>query len=246
MCRATFLLLQILVLLIFGTPAAIAEIVFGANNDFQDGTVQGWQHGIPNSHAPRPAANSGPSGAGDHAMTFDSTGTGGIGGRFAAFNRDSTWTGNYLAAGVDEIHFDVSNVGNSDLYLRIGIIGGADGFVTNAIQVVRGSGWQSLTFSITPGDLTQIGGVNSATATLSAVTRLEVLSAQNLPTFGGNARGDVISAAAFFDNFMASSVSSVPEPSLASALLLAVSGLTLVRRSRVRSHEFHGVASPRG
>ncbi|MCA9139281.1 MAG: PEP-CTERM sorting domain-containing protein [Planctomycetales bacterium] len=231
MFRSLFALAVVLPTLSLLTDVVHAEIVSGATNDFQDASVQGWQHGFPNSHAPRIEVNAGPAGAGDHAMTFDSTGTFSLGSRFAAFNQSAVWTGDYIAAGVDTISFDVSNTGTTNLFLRIGVISGLDGYVTDSIQVAPGSGWQSLNFSVRPGDLTQINGANDASSALSSVTRLEVLSALNVPTFGGNARGDLIEAIALFDNFNASSVSAVPEPSFV-ALLLAGGFIASCNRRR--------------
>lgn len=225
---------SVLLLLVLSTTNASAAIVLGSADTFQDGSTEGWSHGKPSSFEPTNVANEGPWGGGDNALGFSSSGTFSIGSRFLAFNIGSDWTGDYIAAGVTAIRLDVRNTGATDLHLRLAFHSTGADFTTNAMTVGTGTGWQSLLYDIRASSLIGVGGSTDPSATLSAVTRIQVFSAVDIPTLGGGGlpKGDVIAASALFDNITATTVSAVPEPASAFFLLATLSSLTLVRKRR--------------
>lgn len=194
--------------------APVAAVTLGQLDDFQDGTTQGWGSGPPNPNPPVNAPDVGPEGPGDDSLMIRSTGGGGPGSRFVAFNK-AQWQGDYLAVGVSMIVLDVKNIGSTTLQMRVAVEGLGGRFVTTlAVPVSPGSDWQTIELSIEPGDLTPdpSGDVNT---TLASVFEFRILSAQS-PSF----TGDSIDALGLVDNVMA-----VPEPS---ALLLFVASLASV------------------
>ena len=223
-CIRQRLFLLLIASLVAAGPAA--AVTLGQIDDFQDGGTQGWGSGCCNPNPPLNVADMGPTGAGDHSLMITSTGLGQGGSRFAAFNRIQ-WTGDYLAAGVLMIVFDVNNISNIDsepLQIRVAFNGVGGRIVTaQAVPVSPGSGWQTIGFSIEPGDLVVARGGN-VSATLASVTELRIISAVN-PTF----TGDSILANGLVDN-----VTAVPEPSeifLLVTSLATVSLLVVAKRS---------------
>lgn len=198
-----------------GGAASIAQI-----DDFQDGTTQGWITGGPN---PNPPFNDdgGPLGAGDLFLRLSANGVGGAGSKLAVFN-GSQWTGDFLGAGISQIKADVNNFGPNDLELRLILEGAGGNFISaSGTPVTAGSGWQSVTFLLTPGELTGGADVN---ATLGGVTNLWIQ--HNLGTVSQPGTAPVIEAELGIDNILA-----VPEPGtlgLAALALLAL--LTATRR----------------
>jgi len=187
------LVLALAALFTVTTPPAGA-VTSNQLDDFQDGTSQGWGSGPTNPNPPVNISDVGPAGLGDHSLQITSTGIPFAGGRFVAFNT-TQWTGDFSAAGVERIVMDVNNIGSVTLNMRVALDGAGGRFVTTlSVPVLAGSGWQSLAFSIAPGDLTSAGGLGVG-ATLAAVTSLRVISAAS-PTF----QGDVITAQGLIDN----------------------------------------------
>ena len=121
-----------------------------------------WSNGgvgnaIPVTNIP----NGGPGGAGDSYIQVTSDGNG-SGGKLTAFNRDQ-WLGNYITAGVTGIEVDLMNQGSVDLSIRLAFKtgpgnNGANGYLTQAMLLPVGSGWQHFTISLAPSDLIPVGG----------------------------------------------------------------------------------------
>ncbi len=212
------------------TKCSDAQIEARQVDDFSIiGSAAGWVEGGNSPNAPIQNVGLGLDGLAGHLQN-ESDGSG-AGGRWHTWNDDARWSGDYLAAGVSSISFDFDNVsGNgTDAFIRIGLNSSDGGwFTSEAINVVDGSGWQSLNFDLS--SLTHVtGGTGLLSDTLDSVNRFQILSAVNTPTSatGGNfLPGDQIVA-----DFRVDNITAVPEPS---AFLLAVVGLSglVVRRRK--------------
>jgi hypothetical protein len=159
------------------TPAVNALVV-GQVDDFEDSTLQGWSGGAEYTNI----STGGPAGTGDNYLEISRT--------LSTFHlgalNTTTWTGNYLAAGIQAIEMDANSIsvdiGPTDLSLRIMIIGPGGNFsTTTPVTVTTGAGWQHISFGLTPSDLVHVTGsaaVNAPdgpgilTDTLANVTRL--------------------------------------------------------------------------
>jgi hypothetical protein len=156
----------LLVLALFSFVRPASAIVFGQTDTFQDpneGTMN-WVNGA--SMVER-IATGGPTGAGDAYLQVTSIGGGGPGSRLVAQNYSfppvvSQWTGDYLAAGVDRIEFDLNNQSQVTLSIRLAfktdVQNGSPGYLSLPVIVAPGSGWQHFSISLAQADLTPIGG----------------------------------------------------------------------------------------
>jgi hypothetical protein len=173
----SFLGLSLIGALSFASEANAIDLA--QSDDFQDGSTQGWGTGSANPNPPTWSPDGGPEGAGDGFLRVSGNGSGASGGNLIAFNT-AQWTGDYVAALVGELKADLSNLGGSDLAIRLLIEGPGGGFHSLAAAELRhGSGWQSFAFPLDEASLT--GGFDLA-ATLAAVTKLRILHA---PTSDG-------------------------------------------------------------
>ena len=213
-----------IILLLVAQPAS--AIVFGQLDAFQDGTTQGWETG---QFAP-PVTNiatGGPAGAGDRYIRLTADGAG-AGGRLVGFNY-TTWTGNYIAAGVTAISIDLLNLGAVTLSIRFAfqseIAQGGPGYLTQAMVLAPGSGWQRFTISIAPGSVTAVNGPTPYSTFFTNVAWTRIIHA----TGTSDLNGDFVTAQLGIDNIHA-----VPEPTttaLAGSGVLAVA-FALVRRKK--------------
>jgi hypothetical protein len=194
-------------------------ITVGQVDDFEDGTTQGWTRPDPPLGMVN-VATGGPAGAGDSYLQITE---GGGGGRLLS-NNVTQWTGDWLTAGVIEIVMDVNNLGTTDLSLRLGIDSGGFGdntgaFATNyVIPLAASSGWQTVSFSVTPTDWVGAGGGGATegtdiSATLSNVALFRIYSNPDLTDY----RGEKITGTLGVDN-----ITAVPLPA---AVWLFASGL---------------------
>lgn len=138
-------------------PAARA-IVVGQVDDFENGTLLGWANGVPGNLVN--VSSGGPAGLNDNYMRLISDGVG-QGGRLTAFNLQQ-WLGNYIAAGVTSIEIDLINQGSVNLSMRLAFksqnLANAPGYLSPAMILPVGSGWQHFSIALTPGNLISIGG----------------------------------------------------------------------------------------
>jgi hypothetical protein len=206
-------------------PIATPAITLGQVDTFQDGTTQSWVDALGGATSPVPptvVANAGPEGAGDFALLLRSTGSvAGAGGKLVVNNATPRWQGDYAYTGVDGLMLDVRNVGTTDLNLRVGVDGPAVGttggrWVSDAVFVPAASGWQTLTFSLLPGDL--LPGDFAATSAATTLRDVAVLRILHAPVAGWS--GNAVTAQLRVDN-----IEVLPEPG--AGLALAGGGLLL-------------------
>jgi hypothetical protein len=175
--------------------AAQGVIVFGQIDDFENGTVMSWTHGEIIAGNPANVPDGGPNGAGDNYLRNNSVSGGEEHSRQVLFNRNQ-WAGNYNAAGVTRITGFMNNLGSTPLFMRVALEGAGSQFSsTNAIPLPVASGWQPVTFDLTPSAMTRVSGSAALTDALNNVGTLRVLSAQ----FGPAWRGDQIISTLGFD-----------------------------------------------
>ncbi len=170
---------------------ALAEVTVGHVDDFQDATTQHWRIGQPNPF-PKNVADSGPLGMGDHAL-FTTNTQAGSRSLLVVLNEDNqqfpgpaNWEGDWTAAGVTQVSFDVRNpgttLGASNLTMRLGIAGpgGAgsfgDVYITAGQIVPPDNNWHSLTFDVLASDLIAVGSGTDIPAALIDVTQFRIFS----------------------------------------------------------------------
>jgi hypothetical protein len=202
-----------------------AQITFGKLEDFQNQSLDGWGQGPAPNVDPNPSflvSTGGPAGAGDAFLENPSSGSAGVGGRQVVLN-STNWIGNFTAAGVTRMDVRMANLGTTALSMRVGIEdqAGARYVSTNAISLAPDGQWHSLSFGLTPDDLSHDRGVDSAAQALATVSSFRFMSASNA-TF----QGDVMASTLGIDNIHA-----VPEPG-AVGFVAGVMGLALRRGRR--------------
>jgi hypothetical protein len=212
-------------------PARSAEAIsLGLFHDFQDGTTMGWQNGpfaIPVTNI----STGGPAGAGDRYIQLTADGSG-PGGRLVAFNF-TEWIGNYIAAGVNAISISLINQSAVDLNIRFAfqseIVQGGPGYLSQAMVLPVGSGWQSFTISIAPENMTAVNNPTDYNTFFSNVAWTRIINAAGT----SNLNGDFVTGQLGIDNILA-----VPEPTTTALLagaFLAL-GFRYVRGKRAASN----------
>ncbi len=201
----------------FGMAAGAASAIsLGQINDFEGGTTEGWSHGAPSPNPPVVVT--------EDSNTFlrvVSTGMGGPGSRMAMYNRTPGWLGDYLAAGVSQVQFDVRNSGDTALNVRIGLLNtfGQIGVTNGVIELEAGSGWVTATLDL--ANLTVIGAPDTESI-LENVFEMRFLSVET-PAY----EGDFIAGSMDLDNIRARAF-----PAPGGAALFGVAGLAGLRRRR--------------
>jgi hypothetical protein len=211
-------------LLLFSTPAGAVQ--FGQLNDFEDGTTMDWGN---NASTAENVATGGPAGVNDNFLQVTSTGGGGQGSRLTVFNylqqdgSPSLWRGDYIGQGITAIEVDLRNQGTTNLSIRLAfkLFGnGQPGYLSQAISLAPGSGWQHFSISITASDLIAIDGPPSYAQFFSGGPQgFEEIRFIN-EVGQSNLNGDPIVGQIGIDNIHA-----VPEPSVSA---LAATGLFVV------------------
>lgn len=205
------------------TTGTHAAVMLGSGDSFTSG-VDGWGQGGTVANVPTWTGDSSWDGSPGHLInTSDGSGAGG---KFLMFNSSSSWTGDYLAAGVTAIEMQVDNRTGilNTVPLRVAFNGAGGWFMSDAILIedsTAGADWQKISFSITSSNLSWVtGGSNDYNATFSGVTNFEILINESGSTSEGSGflRGDEIVADLRFDDIRA-----VPEPS--STLLIGLGAL---------------------
>ncbi len=215
-------LLTLAAALSFALSSARA-ITLGQVDTFQDGTRMNWLNG---ASAVELINTGGPAGAGDAYIQVTADG-GGSGGRLVAQNYtfppsfNSQWTGNYLAAGVNAISFDLLNQSSVTLSIRIAfkteVTQSSPGYLSSRVILAPGTGWQRFTISIAPGALTAIGGpAPYNTFFQNGFAEIRIIHEVG----SSNLNGDPVNARLGIDNIRA-----VPEPTVTGLALLGLGGL---------------------
>ena len=152
----------------------------------------------------------------------------GAGGRLVGFNF-TTWTGNYIAAGVNAISVDLRNFSNTDLSIRFAfqseIAQGGPGYLSGAMLLPANSGWQSFTISIAPGSLTAVNGPTAYNTFFTNVAWTRIIHSVGT----SNLNGDFVTGQLGIDNIHA-----VPEPTTTALAAAGLLGLAagVIRRKR--------------
>jgi hypothetical protein len=206
------------------TGIVTAGITLGHVDTFQDGSLAGWTGGS----NPTNYANGGPGGAGDRYLRISASS-----GLLGTFNKIQ-WAGNYTAAAVSQLGFDLNNFGPNPVAIRLMLFTpGCDGGAglctawtsTNATPLVASSGWVTATFSLAEPDLTRVLGSDSYATSLANVERLLIRHDDGAPSPPGTFA--IVSAALGIDNATA-----LPEPSVVSELVAGAGLLAAVRGRR--------------
>ncbi len=203
---------------LIGAPAA--AISLGQIDDFQNGTTQNWVGGA----SPINIATGGPAGSGDRYLQI-SAANGNLG-----TNNSLRWAGDYLAAGVVALRFELDNAGPDPVALRITLFGpeGADAFTsTNEIVLPAASGWVSAEFALTQAELTHKQGTGTLADTLAGVSRL--LIRHDPDEISPPTQQNVVSATLGIDN-----ITAVPEPGTGLLVAAGIAVLAAARRTALR------------
>jgi hypothetical protein len=200
---------------------------------FEDGTTQGWFVPGPHPLPPMNVMTGGPGGAGDNFLLVTALGGDDAGSRLSVQNV-TQWTGNFTS--VSAIKMDLYNFGPSQLFLRFLFVNfaGAPGmspptdvaWTLIPVIVPAGSGWNSVTFDITPGNL--FAPIGTIAGALSGVDDLRLFH-NPAPVFGGPGMGAPPVIAFLGVDNIAPVTTTVPEP-----LTLVLLGIGLASMGFVR------------
>jgi len=197
--------------------APAAAITIGQVDDFQNGTLQDWGGGS----SPTSIATGGPAGANDRYLQISATNN-----NLGTNNTAARWTGDYGAAGVVALSFDLNNFGPDPLALRIMLFGPGGNFTTTQETVLApGSGWVSIAFGLAEADLTQVQGTGTLAQTLAGVTTL--LIRHDSDPISPSGQQNPVTGTLGIDN-----ITAVPEPGSALLLAAGIAALAAIRRSR--------------
>jgi hypothetical protein len=221
------LIATIIVLGALAVAGSAHAIVFGQVDDFQDGTLQGWDNGGAGAPPVLNINTGGPAGVNDNFMQVTSVGGTGPGRFLTVFNR-SQWLGDYITTGVSAIEMDLRNLGTVNLTIRLafkdGTGPGAAGYLSQGFSLAAGSGWQHFVFSINQATMTAVG----APAPFNSFFSTGLGEARIINEAGtGNLNGDTVVAQLGVDNIHA-----VPEPS--AVALTSIGGMLAFIAARRR------------
>ncbi len=196
-------------------PAAALSL--GMVDTFEAGADAGWAAGPAIIVPPTVVPNGGAGGAGDGYLAVVALGGAGANSRLAVI-AGAQWAGDYLAAGVNRITMDVSNLGSTPLHLRLWLAGppGASAVSSQAVALAAGADWTAVSFAL---DTSALQG--QVAATLGDVRQLRLFHA-TAPAFPG---------AAVVGTLGLDNVTAVPEPA---AAWLTLAGLAVIAGSRWR------------
>jgi len=221
----THVALALGILALLAASSAGSGVMLGQVDDFEDASTMSWMEGLPSPNPPENIPSGGPGGVDDNYLENESAGGAGPGSAQVIFNQ-SQWAGDYLTAGVTGIEAYMANFGSTDLDMRLALEGPAGSMEwygsSSAVVIPAGQSWQPVSFSLEPGDLTQIQGAMSVTDVLSNVSELRFVAAAGAPDF----RGDRVVSTLGVDD-----ITAVPEPA---GLFLLMIGLGAIGARRHR------------
>jgi hypothetical protein len=143
--------------ILFAHAAAVAQVVPGQIDTFQDGTVDNWVAGAQATAPTVNVSSGGPAGAGDAYLKMTSLGGFGASSKMIAFNI-SQWTGVYT--GVTSISMDLNALGSTDLNVRMAFrdSSGDQYSIISAMPVPAAGGWLHAIFHLCDSDVVQLTG----------------------------------------------------------------------------------------
>ena len=147
--------------LLIPAVANSGTLVVGRVDNFLDGSTQGWS-----SSAGHDIVSDGPAGEGDNFLQIYRPTASAPYPFHIGTKNTSTWTGDYISAGVQAITMDVNAIsittGPASLSLRIVLFGPGGAFSTKEPVIVSpGGGWQHVEFGLTRSDLVRVPGAGS-------------------------------------------------------------------------------------
>jgi hypothetical protein len=171
---------------------AYGQIVLGQIDTFQDGLNGDWQ----GNGNPTNIPNAGPLGFGDHCVGIDTA----TAPHLAMYNA-TTWSGDWLTAGVKVVEMDMRNMGAVPLEMRVVLIGtlGTRWTSTVALPLPVDANWHHMVFPITESFMTQVLGSDSYTDVASTVGFFLIRHQSGPPDF----RGTGVTSALRLDNIQA-------------------------------------------
>ncbi len=200
------------------TPALC--VVLGQVDDFQDGTLQGWQGGA----SPFNVSTGGPDGAGDRYLRLTTSTNGNLG-----TNHTGHWTGDYMDEEIMSVNMHLNNLGATPLAMRLLVINPSGDYAsTNATVLPAASGWVSVEFILDSVEMTQTGGFATLEEVLADV---QILVLRHDPDpVGGPGDPNPVTGQLGIDN-----ITALPEPGFLAGLSAGVAMLlALGRRRRAR------------
>ena len=146
----------------------------------------------------------------------------GSSGKWLMWTEQSDWTGNYSTAGITEISLEAKvSSGTSPVNLRVAFDGSGGWFYSSILSI--GANWDTYRFSLDPSNFTYAigsGGTGSFAATLSSVSRFEILAGSGSVAYRGG--GDLLEAGTSVNTIQFDNIRAIPEPATGSLLLLGV------------------------
>lgn len=155
-------ILSLICTLIVPAVAKSSSLLIGRVDNFQDGTAQAWSSNAGHDIIP----DGGPAGADDsYLQIYRPTPLAPYPYHLGTKNT-STWTGDYISAGIEAIAMDVNTIsittGPENLSLRIVLFGPGGAFSTKEpVSVITGGGWQHIEFGLTRSDLVKVPGAGA-------------------------------------------------------------------------------------
>jgi hypothetical protein len=212
--------------LLFARP--VSGIVLGQNDGFGDGTTMGWANGVPGALVN--INTGGPGGANDNflQLTADAVGQAG---RLTTFNLQQ-WLGHYVSQGVTAIEIDLRNLGSTSLSMRLAFKSqnqpNVPGYLSPAMILPAGGGWQHFSIAMTAANLLAVGGPAAFNTFFSSgLGDARIINQVGTSTLNG----DFIVGQVGIDNIHA-----VPEPAATTFIIAGLSVLALVRFRRRFQH----------
>lgn len=158
----------------FVAGPSILTIVAGQVDSF-DSDLSGWETGSSQAGSPNWEADGGRLGTGDGFMRVTSKGGEGAGSRLSVYNLGQ-WAGDYTTAGVDSITFDVKNLGESELRIRLVVESSGPRYITSEFfPLPVGKDWVTASFSLLEADLTNIPRTVDYASVMADVTSLRIV-----------------------------------------------------------------------
>jgi hypothetical protein len=168
--------LQILGIIAASLIASTADaITIGTTDTFEDGTDMGWTGGSSPVNVSGGQASS-------KALEFSSTG-----GKLAAYNTDTRWAGDYIAAGVFGIKGYFQNQSTIPMEIRLVMFNGRFERWTSSGPLEMGvsSMWVEHTFEISESEMTRVLGSTAYATSFANIDRVMFRYDPGAPDSGG-------------------------------------------------------------